>query len=159
MRTKKEINKKINQLYSSLQMNEIEPIRTIIYTDALCWVLGDDYLDEYKLVGKNKTSFIVGEGKVSIDHQGLHYKGTRKGEYFELNVGYKELYTLINVVDSSFFSFYYKGEYFDVFPKHQTVGKFRLLVEEMHRYHINFYKNFKWNDWMYEGMELGIDLK
>lgn len=49
MRTKKEINKKINQLYSSLQMNEIEPIRTIIYTDALCWVLGDDYLDEYKL--------------------------------------------------------------------------------------------------------------
>ena len=116
-------------------------------------------LDEYKLVGKNKTSFIVGEGKVSIDHQGLHYKGTRKGEYFELNVGYKELYTLINVVDSSFFSFYYKGEYFDVFPKHQTVGKFRLLVEEMHRYHINFYKNFKWNDWMYEGMELGIDLK
>jgi hypothetical protein len=29
----------------------------------------------------------------------------------------------------------------------------------MHRYHINFYKNFKWNDYMYEGLELGIDLK
>ena len=53
----------------------------------------------------------------------------------------------------------YKGEYFDIFPKHQTVGKFSLLVEEMHRYHVNTYKNFKWNEWMYEGMELGIDLK
>ena len=49
--------------------------------------------------------------------------------------------------------------YFDVFPKHKTVGKFCLLVEEMHRYHVNFYKNFPWNDHMYEGLELGIDLK
>ena len=72
---------------------------------------------------------------------------------------YKALYTLITEVDSSYFNFYYKGEYFDIFPKHQTVGKFSLLVEEMHRYHVNFYKNFKWKDDMYEGMELGIDLK
>ena len=35
----------------------------------------------------------------------------------------------------------------------------KLSVEEMHRYHINTYKNFRWNDYMYEGMELGIDLK
>ncbi len=116
-------------------------------------------LDEYKLIGNNKTSFIVGEGKIRIDHQGMHYKGTRNGEPYEFSVGYKNLYTLITEVDSSYFNFYLKGEYFDVFPKHQTVGKIILLVEEMHRYHINFYKNFKWNDYMYEGLELGIDLK
>ena len=116
-------------------------------------------LDEYKLVGKNKTSFIVGEGKIRIDHQGMHYKGTRKGEPYEFTASYKELYTLITAIDTSFFNFYLKGEYFDVFPKHQTVGKICLLVEEMHRYHVNFYKNFKWNDYMYEGLELGIDLK
>jgi len=116
-------------------------------------------LDEYKLLTKNKTSFIVGEGKIRIDHSGLHYKGTRNGEPYEFTANYKNLYTLITTVDSIFFNFYLNGEFFDVFPKHQTVGKFCLLVEEMHRYHINTYKNFKWFDYMYEGMELGIDLK
>ena len=116
-------------------------------------------LDEYKLVGKNKTSFIVGEGKIRIDHKGLHFKGVRHGEPYEFTADYEKLYTLTTAVDASFFNFYLDGEYFDIFPKHQTVGKFLLLVEEMHRYHINFYKNFKWNDYMYEGMELGIDVK
>ena len=116
-------------------------------------------LDEYKLIGKNKTSFIVGEGKIRVDHKGLHYKGTRNGEPYEFTADYEQLYTLITEVDASYFNFYLKGEYFDIFPKHQTVGKFLLLVEEMHRYHINYYKNFNWNDYMYEGMELGIDVK
>ncbi len=116
-------------------------------------------LPDYKLIGKNKTSIIVGEGKVRIDHKGFHYKGTRNGEPYEFSVDYKNLYTFITEVDSSYFNFYLKGEYFDIFPKHKTTGKFCLLVEEMHRYHVNFYKNFKWNDYMYEGLELGIDLK
>lgn len=47
MRKKKEINKKINELYSAVQAQKIDPLRVIIYTDALCWVLGDDYLDDY----------------------------------------------------------------------------------------------------------------
>lgn len=116
-------------------------------------------LDEYKLVGDNKTSFVVGEGKIWIDHKGLHYKGTRKDEPYEFHYDYEHLYTLITEVDMSYFNFYLNGEYFDVFPKHQTVWKFYLLVEEMHRYHVNFYKNFPWNDYMYEGLELGIDVK
>ena len=116
-------------------------------------------LDEYKLVGKNKTSFIVGEGKIRIDHKGMHYKGTRNGEPYEFTADWNSLYTLISEVDSSFFNFYLKGEYFDIFPKSKPFGKFSLLVEEMHRYHVNYYKPFKWNEYMYEGMELGIDNK
>ncbi|MBQ3495676.1 MAG: 1-acyl-sn-glycerol-3-phosphate acyltransferase [Clostridia bacterium] len=116
-------------------------------------------LDEYKLLWKNKTSNIVGSGKIWIDHKGLHYEGTRNGQPYEFHVSYKSLYTLITEVDMSYFNFYLDGEYFDVFPKHQTVWKFYLLVEEMHRYHVNFYKNFKWNDHLYEGLELGIDNK
>ena len=57
----------------------------------------------------------------------------------------------------TYFNIYVNGEYFDIFPKRKTTWKFVLLIEEMHRYHVNFYKNFKWNDYMYEGMELGID--
>ena len=116
-------------------------------------------LDDYKLVDKNRTSFIVGEGKVRVDHKGLHYTGTRNGSPFEFTASYAQLYTLMFEVDSSYFNLYHKGEYFDVFPKHQTAIKFLLLVEEMHRYHVNYYKNFKWNAHMYEGMELGIDNK
>ena len=116
-------------------------------------------LDEYKLLKGKNTSNIVGEGKLRIDHSGMHYVGTRNGEPYEFHANYKQLYTLITEVDSSYFNFYLNGEYFDVFPKHQTVGKIILLVEEMHRYHVNFYKNFKWNDYMYEGLELGIDVK
>ncbi len=117
-------------------------------------------LDEYKYIkDKTKTSNRVGSGKIWVDHSGMHYSGTRNGKPYEFHVNYKQLYTLITEVDASFFNFYLNGEYFDVFPKHQTVGKFILLVEEMHRYHVNFYKNFKWNDYMYEGLELGIDEK
>jgi len=116
-------------------------------------------LDEYKLVKNNKTSFIVGEGKIWIDHQGMHYVGTRNGEPYEFHVNYQMLFSLITEVDASFFNFYLNGEYHEIHPKNKTVGKFLLLVEEMHRYHINYYKNFKWFDYMYEGMELGIDMK
>ncbi len=116
-------------------------------------------LNEYKLLKGKGTSNIVGEGKLRIDHSGMHYFGTRNGEPYEFHVDYKQLYTLIVQLDTSYFNFYLNGEYFDVFPKNQTVGKILLLVEEMHRYHVNFYKNFKWNDYMYEGLELGIDVK
>jgi hypothetical protein len=37
------------------------------------------------------------------------------------------------------------------------VGKLLLITEGMHRRHYNIWKNFKWNDWMYEGKALGID--
>ena len=116
-------------------------------------------LDEYKLLEGNKMSNIVGEGIARMDHKGFHYKGTRDGKPFEMTVSWKTLYTPISQFDSTYFSFYEKGEFFDIIPKHQTMGKFSVLMEEMHRYHVNYYKNFKWNAHMYEGMELGIDMK
>ena len=116
-------------------------------------------LDEYRLVPKNKTSFLSGEGKIRVDHKGMHFKGVRHGEPYEFSVGYNDLYTLTTEFDASYFNFFLHGEYFDVFPKHQTAGKFTLLVEEMHRYHVNYYKNFKWKQYMYEGLELGRDNK
>ena len=51
-------------------------------------------VDEYKLVGNNKSTFIVGEGKIRVDHQGLHYKGVRNGKPYEFTVGYNNLYIL-----------------------------------------------------------------
>ena len=47
MRSKKEINEKISELYTLMQDGKIDVLKTIVYTDALCWVLGEDYLNEY----------------------------------------------------------------------------------------------------------------
>ena len=116
-------------------------------------------LPKYEYVKNLDTSVITGEGILTIDHTGMHYEGTRYGESYKFDLDYNRLYTLITEKDASYFNLYINGEYFDIFPKRRTVGKIYLLVEEMHRYHVNYYKNFKWNDYMYEGMELGIDKK
>ena len=102
---------------------------------------------------KNKaTSEIVGEGKLWIDHSGLHYVDDKDiKQNFDLN--YKQLYTVVTVQDASFFNFYINGEYIDVFPDSHCMMKWNLLIEEMHRLHINFYKNFPWNDYMYENID------
>lgn len=45
MRTRKEIVDKENELYELAKKNLLDPMRAIIYSDALEWVLGEDYLD------------------------------------------------------------------------------------------------------------------
>lgn len=115
-------------------------------------------LPKYHTVRKKGTSELTGEGLLTVDHKGMHYDGTRYGEPFRFDLSYRELYTLITEQDASFFNLYVNGEYFDIFPQERrSVGKIYLLVEEMHRLHVNFYKNFKWFDDLYEGKPLGID--
>ncbi|MBQ1503585.1 MAG: hypothetical protein IIZ35_06220, partial [Clostridia bacterium] len=57
------------------------------------------------------------------------------------------------------FSFYVDSEFYEFTPDRRSVGKMLLITEEMHRLHFNTWKNFPWNDWMYEGRELGVDAK
>ena len=45
MRTKEEIENKINEIYDLLHKNKINMVKAILSADALAWVLGDDYLD------------------------------------------------------------------------------------------------------------------
>lgn len=51
MRIKKEIESKIKELYKLAQEGKLNILRVIIITDALSWVLGDDYLDTNVLIG------------------------------------------------------------------------------------------------------------
>ena len=46
MRTQKEINDKIKEIYQLIEKGEFDVLRGVITTDALCWVLGEDYLDD-----------------------------------------------------------------------------------------------------------------
>jgi len=51
MRTKEEIENKIAELYELAEKRKIDLLRVIVLTDALCWVLGDDYLNTNVILG------------------------------------------------------------------------------------------------------------
>lgn len=112
------------------------------------------YLPPYKLVPKKQTSELCGEGVITVDHEGIHFTGEKLGKPWTWDLSYKTVYSLVIVNDLTYFSFYINGEYHDFFPDTQCVGRLLLIVEEMHRYHYNVWKNFPWNDYMYVGTEL-----
>lgn len=90
------------------------------------------------------TSEICGEGILTINHEGFFYKGTKDNQEFEFKIDYNHLPTLGMPIDVTFFSIYHDGKYYDIFPKNAVVGKILLIVEEMHRLHVNAWKNFPW---------------
>ena len=99
---------------------------------------------------KNKaTSEIVAKGVLTVDHSGMSFAGEDTSEH-DFFIDYNELYTVITELDSSYFNLYVKGEYHDVFPDRHSAIRISMLVEEMHRLHVNKYKNFPWNDYMYK---------
>ena len=105
-------------------------------------------LPNYHYLKNKATSEIVDEGELIIDHSGVYFRGKTKEH--DIDMTYSDIYTVITELDSSYFNFYYKGEYYDVFPERPSSIKISMLIEEMHRLHVNFYKNFPWNDYMYE---------
>jgi hypothetical protein len=44
------------------------------------------------------------------------------------------------------------GDFYEFTPEIPAVGKMLLLTEEMHRLHVNEWKNFPWNAFMYENV-------
>jgi len=107
-------------------------------------------LPKYKFLTHNKTSELCGEGTITVDHQGVHFDGVRHGEPYKFDLDYKEVATLVIVTDVTFFSLYVVGDYLEFYPDIPCVGKVLLLVEEMHRLHVNKWKNFPWMDYMYK---------
>ena len=78
-------------------------------------------------------------------------------EPFSFDLSYELVCSLVIMTSTSRFALYVGGEFYEFFPERPSVGKLLLITEEMHRLHYNVWKNFKWNDWMYEGKALGID--
>lgn len=111
-------------------------------------------IPDYKWIKDKKTSEICGEGDITIDHNGIHFVGKKNGEDWAFSLSYKVVFSLIIVTDCTFFSLYINNRYHDFIPDNKTVGKMLLLTEEMHRLHVNTWKNFPWCDYMYKGTEL-----
>ena len=112
-------------------------------------------LPKYDLIKDNKKiSLPCGEGVTTFDHQGIHFKGVKHGEPFEFDLSYQVYYTILIENECDVFSFYVGEDYYDFFPDKKAVGKILLIVEEMHRLHVNNWKNYPWNNYMYHGTEL-----
>lgn len=119
--------------------------------------LGDIPKDH--LLKDEHTSEICGEGVYTVDHKGVHFKGTRHGKEWSFDLDYNQIFTYPSSVKVDLFSIYVDDEYYDFYPEYRCAAKVTILTEEMHRYHVNKWKNFPWFDYMYEGKECGIDLK
>ena len=105
----------------------------------------DHYLKDYK------TSEKVGTGKVTIDHTGLHFKGTKDDKPYSFDIDYHNIYTFNVPIDLSRIAVYVNSEYNEFAPYVRSHAvKALLLVEEMHRLHVNAWKNFPWFDYMYK---------
>ncbi|MBO4670349.1 MAG: 1-acyl-sn-glycerol-3-phosphate acyltransferase [Bacteroidales bacterium] len=116
------------------------------------------YIPSDHLLTDERTTEICGEGIYTVDHKGVHYRGTRHGKEWSFDLDYNQIFTYPSSVMLDVVSTYVDNEYYDFRPEYRCAGKLTILTEEMHRYHINKWKNFPWFDYMYEGRECGVDL-
>jgi ribosomal protein S27AE len=110
------------------------------------------FLPKYHFVRHKATTEIMGEGLFTLDHQGLHFEGTKNGGRYAFDLSYEDVFSLVIVTDVSFFSLYVKAEFVDFYPETPCVGKLLLLTEEMHRLHVNSWKCFPWDEYLYENL-------
>lgn len=108
------------------------------------------YIPPFKWVKKPATSTICGEGTFTVDHQGVHFDGTKLGEPFHFDMNYDQVFSLIIMTDSNAYGLYPGGEYHEFIPIEPTTGKTLLVTEEMHRLHVNTWKNFPWEADLYK---------
>lgn len=101
------------------------------------------------LITHFKTGEECGEGTITVDHKGVHFKGTKFGEDFSFDLDYNQLYTFGIPVDMTFFNLNINLEYHEFHPDNNTTTYMMMIAQEMHRLHVNTWKPFPWDSWMY----------
>lgn len=100
-------------------------------------------LPDYKFLENLATSNIVGEGELTLDKNGLTYKGTKDGSSFEMNIPAEKLPTYGMCTDVTRFYTFVKGIFYEFYPQGETVCKWLFATEEMHRLKGGKWKDFK----------------
>ena len=103
-------------------------------------------LPDFENLKEQKTSEIVGEGRLVLDRSGLTYTGTKKGELWEFHLQSTHLSTYGMCTDVSRFYTFVNGEFVEFYPAERVVEKFFIATEELHRLNGGMWKDFKWND-------------
>lgn len=117
----------------------------------------DDYYFEddvyLGIIPKNRylkhqmTSEIEGEGKISITKSGFTFKGKLFDRDFNFSLDPQEFPTIGMVTDTSKFSLFYDGEFYEIIPKNRkSTILWLFLVEETHRLNNGAWKDYKWKN-------------
>ena len=101
------------------------------------------FLPKYKYLKNKKTSNIEGKGILHIDHNGIYFKVKRNGKNFEFNLTLNETPTYGMCTDASRFYTFVKGEFIEFYPHRNSVIKWFLVTEELHRLHGGKWQNYK----------------
>ena len=103
-------------------------------------------LPKYGYLKDEKTSEIVGEGVITLDHSGLSYDGTRDGAEYHYHASYhadiKDIPTYGMSTDVSRFYTFCGGEFLEFYPEEPVVEKWFMATEELHRMHGGKWRDF-----------------
>ena len=100
-------------------------------------------LPKYEYLKDLKTSEIVGEGTITLTHQGLTYNGTKNNDGFNFFIPIKDLPTYGMCTDITRFYTFYNGEFVEFYPETPSVEKWFLATEEIHRFNGGKWQDFK----------------
>ncbi len=99
-------------------------------------------LPKYEYLKNQETSQIVGEGELTLDHSGFSFSGTREGQPFSFHIEPKQLPTFGMCTDITRFYTFVENEFLEFFPETQSVEKWFLAAEEIHRLAGGQWRNF-----------------
>ena len=85
---------------------------------------------------------VVGEGILTLDRTGFRFDGTRDGEPFSFHIKPPQLPTFGMCTDISRFYTFVDNEFYEFYPENDTVEKWFLATEEIHRLEGGSWKNF-----------------
>ena len=102
-------------------------------------------LPEYQLLKDKKTSEIVGEGEIILNHQGFTYKGSKNGEEVTLHLDLDKLPSYGMCTDVTRFYTFFDGAFHEFYPKENITMKWFMATEELHRYRGGKWQNFKFD--------------
>ena len=92
------------------------------------------------------TSVPAGTGKITLDHGGFTYDGTKDEKPFSFHLEPRLLPTYGMCTDVSRFYTFYEGEFYEFYPRSECVAKWLLATEELHRLHGGEWRNFPYAD-------------
>ncbi len=99
-------------------------------------------LPKLEYLKKQATSVIVGGGELTLDHSGFSFSGIKEGEPFSFHIDPQQLPTFGMCTDVSRFYTFVENEFYEFFPETQSVEKWFMAAEELHRLMGGQWRNF-----------------
>jgi 1-acyl-sn-glycerol-3-phosphate acyltransferase len=100
-------------------------------------------LPEKTYLKDQNTSLIVGAGTLTLNHQGLRYKGSKHEQLYEFFVPIKDIPTYGMCTDITRFYTFVDGVFHEFYPRVNRIMRWFLATEELHRFHGGAWQDFE----------------